>query len=235
MASAINTLLREIHRIRLHLRELHNEIENQPRKHKAHLARIAKNEQTLKDALDQIKSLKAANGARELQMKSTAQQLQKFEKQMSDMKTPKEVEAKETEIASAKLNIQALEDSILSAFTDIEEKTAKIPPLEEQVKKAKADFAKFETESKEHLEKLQTEMKRAEAELKSVDSKMPEAIRGQYDRLFKAHGPDALAAVKDRSCGNCHTAVTAQNLHELVQGRFIYCNSCGRGLYLMED
>ena len=60
------------------------------------------------------------------------------------------------------------------------------------------------------------------------------AIKPLYARLVTGFGADALAAVKDRTCQHCHTAITIQQQHEIESGRFVTCRSCGRGLYLPE-
>ena len=45
---------------------------------------------------------------------------------------------------------------------------------------------------------------------------------------------DALAGVEKRTCTACYTEMTAQNLHDLKQGGFVMCKSCGRALYMLD-
>jgi uncharacterized protein len=235
MVATLNDVLREVHRLRKFLRDLQSELDNFPRLKKAHLAKIAKHEQTLKDAQDAVKHLKAANHDREVSIKATHTQLKKYEGQLPDMKHPKEIEAKQTEIANAKKTIQQLEEQVLTGITEIEERSAKLPHLEDQLKKTKTDFAAFESESKDRQDRMLREKKSAESELKKAEVHLPSAIHVSYGRLVAAHGPDALAVVTERICGNCLTSVTAQNLNELKQGRLLFCNSCGRVLYVNEE
>jgi len=235
MPNTLNNVLREIHRLHRLLRDLKAEIDSQPRKRKAYQGKLAKHELALKEAQDGIKAIKVANAERELQLKSSSQQVAKFEKQMDDMKSPKEVEAKQTEIATAKACIQQMEDEILSGLSELDTRVARIPALQEQVVKTKAEVADFESEAKEHMERWQSETTRAQAELKQSEVHLPPAMRSFYDRLVKAHGSDSLAPIKNRNiCGNCLTAVTNQTINELLQARFQSCPSCGRGLYLEE-
>ncbi len=232
MTATLNDVLREVHRLRKFLRDLQNEIDGLPRLKKAHEAKLARQEQNLKSAQDAIKHLKAENHEREVSLKSTHQQLQKYEKQMPDMKSPKEIEGKQTEIAAAKAAILQLEEQILASITEIEDASAQIPALEQLVKKAKAEFAAFEADTKERQERLLREKKGAETELKQAEVHLPAIIQTAYQRLVAAHGADALAMVNARICGHCLTSVTEQNLNELRQGRLLYCNTCGRLLYL---
>jgi len=227
----IATVFRELHRLRRHLRDLRAEIERIPRLLKAHEAKITKQDQALKQAQDDLKHLKVNTHDKEVNLKTTTQLLTKYEKQLNDMKSPKEVELKEKEIATSKKTIAELEEQILAAMAEIDERTAKMPELDKALKSAKAEYSAFEKESKERYERLAGEIKLTEDKLKKQEVHLPATIRGTYDRLVKAYGSDALAMVQKCSCGYCHTSVTAQNVSELMQGRFVACNSCGRMLY----
>ncbi len=219
---SLNNVLSEIHRLRKHVRDLQAEIDGLPRLKKAHEAKVARHEKALKDAQDAIKQGRAATNAAEVSLKANHQQLLKYDKQMNDLKTPKEVEGKQKEIAATKAEVQKHEEEIFAGMTNVEEKVTKLPPLEEQVKKAKAEFAAFEADFKERQERLLREMNLAQTELAKVDSELPPQFRSQYDRLVKAHGPDALAAVNGSVCSQCHTSVTQQNKNELRRTAFSF-------------
>jgi predicted nucleic acid-binding Zn-ribbon protein len=234
MSAQLPTVLREAHRLRRHLRELGEEIDRLPRTLKAHQAKVAKQEQALKEFLDGVKHLKVDLHDKETRLKAAGQQLAKYERQLSDMTTPKEVEARQTEIANTRTLIAGLEEQILAGMGDLDDRTAKAPEHEGLLKKAKADLATFAAESKERQDRLAREKKQAEEELTKIEAQIPDDVRGQYDRLVNAYGADALAAVKGRSCGQCRSAVTSQNLHELLAGKFLCCGTCGRALYLAE-
>jgi predicted nucleic acid-binding Zn-ribbon protein len=232
--STLPALFREIHRLRRHLRDLQTEIDRIPGTRKARQAKVAKQEQALKDFQDGIKHLKVELHDKEVRLKGAGQQLTKHERQLSDMTTPKEIGAMQTEIANSKALIAQLEDEILAGMADLDERTAKVPEFDASLKKAKQELAGVETEMSERLERLTREKKLAEEELQNAEAQLPAAALGQYDRLVKAYGPDALAAVTERICGQCRSAVTAQNIHELLAGHFLCCNNCGRALYLSE-
>lgn len=231
MAIPLPTLLREIHRLRRHLRDLQAELDRLPVALKARQTRLAKQEQALKDHLDGIKHLKVDTHEKEVRLKSAGQQLAKYERQLSDMTTPKEVEAKQTEIANTKTLVGQLEEQILEGMSDLDDRNAKTPEFEAQVKKAKDDLAAFQNEMGERTERLMREKKLAEEELKSNQAQLPNEVRDKFDRLVKAYGADALAEVADRVCGQCRSTITAQNVNELSAGHFLCCNNCGRALY----
>jgi uncharacterized protein len=234
MSDSIPVLFREIHRLRRHLRDLKKEIDLLPVSLKAYQNKVVKQEQALKDAQDGIKKQKVAINEKEVSLKSANQLLVKYEKQANDLKTPKEVEAIQTEIANTKKHIAQLEEEALAKLAGLDEMNAKLPSFDEQLKKAREQLKAFESEMGERRERLNGEMKLAEAELKACEAKIPAAVRGAYDRLIKSFGAEALSGVKGRSCSQCNQSVSAEQVSELTMGRFVCCSNCGKAFYLIE-
>jgi predicted nucleic acid-binding Zn-ribbon protein len=225
-------ILRELHRLRKHLRDLQTEIERAPRLLKAHQAKLAQQEAGFRDAQEGLKRLKVAVHENEVSLKSTHQQLTKYEKQLNEVTSKREMDGKQSEIAQARQRLDELETKILEGMTEIEERTTRLPEQEKHAQQARAEFAEFEKGQQARLARLQQEKGNAEKELAATEAKLPADIRSQYARLAKAHGADALAVVTDRTCMHCRTGITAQQQNELEGERFVTCKSCGRGLYL---
>jgi uncharacterized protein len=234
MSANLSSVLREIHRLRRHLRDLRSQVEGLPRLKKAHQAKVARHEQLVKDAHDNVKRLKSANHEREVDLKATHQLLSKYERQLNDMTTPKEIEAMQHEIADARVRIGKLEEEILNGMTEIDEFVAKVPAIDELLKKAKAELANFDADAKDREDRLNREAKLAQVELQKVEEQVPPPVRTQLDRLIKAHGADALAGIKerDRTCSQCLMTITVSGVHELRVNHLVCCNNCGRVLYL---
>jgi predicted nucleic acid-binding Zn-ribbon protein len=229
----LSPLLHEIHRLRKFIRDAQAEIDRAPKVHKAHQAKVAAQEKALTDAKEDLKKRKAAILTGEAQIKSLNQALKKHEKQLEELSTPRDIEAKQHDITNTKELIAKQEDEILVGMTEVDERTAKLPEFEAAVTKAKADFATYEKESAERIAGLKSEAAAATKKLAEEEAKLPDKIRGQYDRIVKAHGADALAAVENQSCSQCRVGITAQMQMELQKGtECIYCRNCGRALYL---
>jgi uncharacterized protein len=229
----LNPLLRELHRLRKLVRDAQAEIDRGPRVLKAHQTKLSGQEKALADAKDALKHRKADVLTGEATIKSLHQSLAKHEKQLDSLADPRQIEAKEHDIANTKELIVKTEDELLTAMTDVDERTAKVPDLEAAVTKAKADFAVYEKEAAERIVRLKDEVKTATAALAAEEAKIPPAIRGQYDRLVKAHGADAFAAVENQTCTHCRVGITQQGLADLRAGNeFICCRNCGRAQYM---
>jgi predicted nucleic acid-binding Zn-ribbon protein len=228
-------VLREIHRLRRHARDLQDQVERGPRTLKAQQAKVARQEELLKEAHDAIKHLKVHTHEKEVTLRGKVQQASKHEKQLNEVKGKKEYDALQAEIAAEKRACGELEDEILADMVETEERTAKLPELEKAVQQAKEEADRFEQESQGRQASLTEQLNEVIAKLKQVENSLPEDARALYERLSAVHGEDALAAIHVRTCTACYTEITAQNYNELLQGQLVTCKSCGRIVYLPEQ
>jgi len=228
------TILREIHRLRRHAKELQEEIERAPRLLKAHQGKVARQEETFKEAHDTIKHSKVATLEKEAALKTTHQQIAKFQKQLNEAGGKKEYDALQAEISSARREAARLEDQILEGMSRTEELTARVPEQEKAVQQAKKEATQFENDVKARHDGLVDQLRQAQEQLKAAEDQLPPTIRAQYDRMVSSRGEDALASVQGRTCTACYTEITAQSYNELLIGHFVICKSCGRMVYLPE-
>ncbi len=185
MATPVTPILRSCHRLRKFLRDLQSEIDLGPRVLKLKQTWLAQEEAANKEAHDAIKRLKLKLKDDEGTLKQTEQQLDKHERQLFEVTTMKEIEAKRSEIANTKTKKGALEDAILAAMTEIEERTTNLPKDDKRWADAKAEFKQFEIDGKERYESLLQQQKAAQEELVAAEATLPAEVRPTYDRLVK--------------------------------------------------
>jgi predicted nucleic acid-binding Zn-ribbon protein len=231
MSTPITSILRECHRLRRFRRDLQSEIDLGPRVQKLQQAELDKQKEIHKTAYDTITQLKLKLKADEGTLKQVEGQLDNLHTRSLQVTTMREMDATRSEIAQANEKKSKLEDAILATMTEIEERTADLPNVEQRWKNAQAEFAKQQQEGKERLELLQRELKTAGEELEKQDASLPANVKSTYASLVKTHGPEGLAAVKDKVCRSCRTTLTAQKFIELQNGAFLTCQNCGKALY----
>jgi predicted nucleic acid-binding Zn-ribbon protein len=229
--STLSTALRECHRLRKHLKALQEEIALGPRVAKAQQAALDREEQAHKEARETITKLKLRQRDEEGSLKAVETQLAKSEKQLNDTANQKEYSAKQSEIEQAKAKKATLEDAILATMGEIEERTAALPAVDKRWADAQAEFKQQQQEGRERLERLQADQVASQADLAKYEAELPPKVRSVYDAQVKGHGPNALAAVKDKVCLGCRTALTQQKAMELAGGQFVACSNCGKLLY----
>jgi predicted nucleic acid-binding Zn-ribbon protein len=230
-------IFRELHRLRRFAQGLQEQLARIPLQLKAHQARLAKQEQLLRDAQEHVKHLKVTASDKEKALKSMHDKIARFEKQVNDVSSKKEYDALQLEIAHAKVECGRLEDEILAALTDSEERAAALPDVEKAVAQARADWAKVEADTGPRKIDLEKQLKETQQQLRTVEATIPTTptdLRAQYNRTIASFGADGMAAVHGRICDNCHTEITVQAANELAQEKFVVCKSCGRILYLPE-
>ena len=231
---SLTATLRECHRLRKHLKNLQEEIDRGPRVLKIQQNRLAEEEQEYKDHFETIKKLKLKQRDDEGTLKQTETRLAKLEQQLVGISVQKEYDAKQSEIRQAREKKEALEDAILTTMGEVEEKTTAIPAVEKKWADAQAEFQQFQEEAKERLARLKADQAESQALLSKTEAAIPPKEKSTYDFLVKAHGPNALAAVRNKFCEGCRTSQTEQRMLELQAGVFRLCETCGKMLYIAE-
>jgi uncharacterized protein len=233
--SAVMSALRECHRLRVHLRNLQAEVERGPVVRKSRQDDLDAERREHHDHHDAILKLKLKQREDEGTLKQTETRLAKLELQLNEAANQKEYAAKQSEIDQAKAKKAGLEDAILAAIMEIEEKSAAIPAVEQKWADAQAEFAQFQVEAAERLERLKEDQGGSLADLARHEAVLPVDVKATYDAVVKARGPDALAAVKARVCQGCRTTMTEGRFWELSRDSvFMTCSSCGRIAYPVE-
>jgi predicted nucleic acid-binding Zn-ribbon protein len=226
--------LREAHRLRRHLKDLKDQIDRLPRQLQAQQARVAYQEETLRQAQDAIKRLKVTTLEKEVDFKSKNQDIVKHQRQLNQAESKKEYEALQHEIAQDKVACQRLEDEILAAMEATEQQAAELPGLEAALKQAREEHTQVERGMESRRASLAEQLAQAQRQLQEVERSLPDDVRAQYERLIGHRGEDALSAVLNRTCTACYTEITAQTANQLLMGQFVVCKNCGRILYLPE-
>lgn len=228
-------ILRELHRLRRHAKDLQTEIERLPRQLNAQKGKVVRQEEALKQAQEAIKKLKVSIHEKETTLKAKHQEIAKREKQRNEnVANKKEYDALGHEIATARQLCSQLEDEALAAMTEVDEKTGRLPELEKALKQAKEEVTNFDATCKKRQAELVEMLKGVQQNIQETDATLADDIRAQYQRLVAFKGEDAMSQVQGRTCVACYTEITAQQQNELGQGLFVVCKNCGRFLYLGE-
>jgi len=234
MTQAVSPVLRECHRLRRHLRDLQSEIDLGPRVLKIQQQALAAEDAAHKEHHDAIRRWKLKQKDDEGGLKTTEARLLKVQTDLNSATSKKEFDAKNVEIATASARKGELEDAILTAITEVEDRTAAIPAVEAKWADAQRAFKQQQTEAADRLTRLEADKVESAAALAVAEAKLPPECRNQYNRIVKSYGPDGLAPVHGRTCMNCKTSLTEQQKTSLLGGAFLCCPQCGRALYLQE-
>ena len=229
--SSVPATLRECHRLRTHLRDLQAEIDRGPRVMQTWRDDLETARQEHAAHYEAITKAKLKQREDEGSLKQTDVRLAKLEEQLAGIGVAKEYAAKEHEIAHAKTKKGELEEAIFASMTEVEERTAAIPAVEAKWAEAQAEFAQFEVDAAERLERMKADMEASAADLARADATLPPEVMPTYQTIVRAKGPDGFAAAKARVCQGCRTSMTETEFTELKKGTFRTCTTCGRMQY----
>jgi uncharacterized protein len=233
---AVNAaVLRQLHRIHRQLADLHERLERGPKQIRARTAAVAQVEEQLTRSQADIKAARVAADQKQLQLKSAEGKIGELKIKLNQATTNREYQALKDQIAADEMATSVLEDEILEALEKIDVLKGMVPEAEKLVAKAKDDLAKLQQHVRAEEDSLRADIKRLEGELRQTETSLPDDFREVYQRVVKAKGPDAMAAIEGGSCGGCYQQLTINVINEINMGRVVLCKSCGRVLYLPEE
>ncbi|HEY0982752.1 zinc ribbon domain-containing protein [Schlesneria sp.] len=232
--SSISAGMRQLHRLRIKLREISDQLERGPRKIAARKQLIEKKKEEIEAQRNKLKQMKLAADQKNLQLKSSEGRIYDLSGKLNAAASNREYEALRSQIAADTMAKSVLEDEILEALD-------KVDVIQMEIKKAESDITTIESELQTLVQEvnskeagLKEQAAALEVEIAQAEEILPPDIVPQYRRLVQAYGADALAPVVNKSCSECYVSLTAQVYLELRAGRVRFC-TCGRLMYVAEE
>ena len=193
---------------------------------------FAREEQTLKDKENSLKSLQLARKEREIDMGAKEKEIKKYQTQLLQIKTNKEYLSLQKEIEGLKADNAVLEDDILESMEKIDKVKAEIAEEKEKLaaeeKKLKEEIGKIDREIKDIDERIAS----SEKERSQLCSNVEKGLLARYERILKAKQGLALVPLVGESCGGCHRVLPPQVINDIrMRDKIITCEFCARLLY----
>jgi predicted nucleic acid-binding Zn-ribbon protein len=158
--------------------------------------------------------------------------LSRYRDQLMAVKTNKEYQAMQHEIAAAEADVRSAEDRILDCMEAAETLTAELQQAEETLaaEQVAIDEEKAQLEAERtKLEKWRSEASTERATL--VDQISPEALT-VFEHIARARKGVAMARAHDGHCTECHVRLRPQSYNDVRRNEnLIQCESCMRILY----
>lgn len=227
--------LRELHRIHRQLTDLRERVARGPKQVKAAEANRARCEQQLEESKQAFTKARVAADDKQLQLKQREDRIVDLKGKLNAANSNKEYQALKEQIAADEQANSVLSDEILEMLEKIDQLQIEVGKSEETLSKVKVETDKVIARVNEEQVKLNSELERVTAELRTAEAALPSDFKSDYDRIAKSRGEDALAQVDGEVCSGCYHTITSQMLNELYMSRPVFCKSCGALLYLPED
>lgn len=227
--------LGKIHRLHLKREGTQTRLERGPKQIKARENLIATKHQELEEARSAHKKLKMKADELSLQLKTNEARIEELKLRLNAAASNKEFNIIKGQIDADTVSNSVLEDEILEALEKVDDSTAALAAMEQGVKDAEEQTRQAIQQVSDAEPGLRDESAQLNELIREAETTIPAKVSEQYRRLVQTHGAGAMADVTNSVCGNCYVTITPQMMVQLRTGTVIFCNSCGRMLYLSDD
>lgn len=233
--AATGDVLRTLHRIHRQLSDLRGRLERGPKQIAARNRNVEQLAASLEKAREDAKKARMAVDSKQVDLKASENKILDWKSRLNACSTNKEYQTLLDQIAAAEMAGSVLSDEILEALEAIDQLDEAVRQAEERLDKSRRELQRVEKEVAEAAVGIRADIERLEGELRQAEAALPEDCRGDYQRVVRAKGAEALAAVDGDFCGGCYQQITANMQNRVALGQAVFCNSCGRLLYLAES
>lgn len=189
-------------------------------------------ESAIKKLEMELASNLSARRKAEIDLKAAEEQSAKYNKQLTYVKTPKELDAVNHEIEAAQMRASGFEETVLELM-DAESR------LSGDLEALKKKSAQQETESSEQETRLGVLKTENDALLKNLGqdrivaaNALEEEIRETYEWIMSKNTGSAVARLDGEACTGCGGILVPHLVVEIRQGRTLsQCTHCHRYLY----
>ncbi|HEX9366156.1 MAG TPA: C4-type zinc ribbon domain-containing protein [Vicinamibacterales bacterium] len=162
--------------------------------------------------------------------------LSKYKGQLTELKTNKEYQTMQHEIATAEQAIRSLEDRVLERMEEAEALTGELKAAEAELKTQQAAIAAERKTLEAEASALQRAAdEKSSARVAAAKELSPAALK-LFEHVSKQRKGLAVAEARDGGCTVCHVRMRPQMFNEVRRGEnLIQCESCLRILYFLPD
>ena len=225
----------------IQLQQLETEIDTMRRRiaeipalQEAMTTRLANQQAAVDTAKQQLADSQAARREIEKEVAAVQTRLSRYKDQLMEVKTNKEYQAMQHEIASAQDGIRAQEDTILERMEEAEALTATLKSAEAELKRQEAAISAERTVLEAEVGELQREADEKQGARASVAAQISAPALRLFEHVARQRKGQALAEARHGICTVCHVRLRPQIFNEVRRNEsLIQCESCLRILYFV--
>lgn len=172
---------------------------------------------------------------KELELATNAEGVKKLNGQLFSLKTNKEFQLMQQQIADAKADGAVIEEKILIFFEESDKIKALIDLENKKLKEEENISLQQKKAIQSRSEEIAARLSQLDAQRKQIIPDIDPKMLQEYEKILHSRAGLAMVTVKDNSCGGCHMLVPPQviNLIKMYE-HIITCEVCNRILYIKE-
>lgn len=158
--------------------------------------------------------------------------LSKYKGQLMEVKTNKEYQAMQKEMATAEHDVRAHEDTLLEHMEQAETLAAELKEAEAALKAEQAIVARDHKVLEAESAEIEQELVRLTAARTEVIATLSRDVLALFERVAHGRKGVAVAEARDGLCTVCHVRLRPQVFNEVRRNDALHqCDSCTRILY----
>ncbi len=214
---------------------LGNEKTAKPQEIGALLASFEAKKQGLAELEKKSLEIQRQRKEKELELATNAEAVKKLQGQLYSLKTNKEFQAMQQQIADNQADGSVIEEKILISFEESDKIKVRIEEENLRLKNEEKIFSEQKKKVELRVKEIDGRLSQLDALRKQVIPDIDPKMLREYERILHSRDGLAIAAVKDNSCGGCHMLLPPQviNLIKMYE-HIITCEMCNRILYINE-
>jgi uncharacterized protein len=194
--------------------------------------RVAERAATVDDVKARIAAAQIDRREIEKDLAAVQSRLSKFKGQLMDVKTNKEYQAMQKEMAVAERDVRSHEDRLLEYMEKAEVFAAELKTAESALKAEQAAVTKEQKGLDAERAQLEKELQRVTTERTGVVAKLSRDVLMLFERVAHGRKGVAVAEARDGLCTVCHVRLRPQMFNEVRRNDGLHqCDSCTRILY----
>ncbi len=228
-------VLDTLQRIDMELSQLEKNLREYPEKISDYESEIEASRKKLENSKKIKQEILVNKSGIELEILQNEDLIKTADQKLFEIKTHKEYEALQKQIADTKRKNSALEDNLLEQMVKLEGLESRISKEEEELANRENEYTDKIAGFKEKIEELKILYPPKIEEKVKIASGLTPDILSIYERVKKRNG-FVLAVARNEVCMGCYMHIPAQLFNEvLTLSRLIQCPSCQKFLYCEEE
>ena len=168
----------------------------------------------------------------ETELQDAKEKIEKYKRQLNDVKTNKEYSSLLKEIEEANAKIDSLEEEIIGEMLSADDIEKEIKAASKKAEEVQAELSRKKDAIFQEKNKAEEKLKDIESEKEQLLPKIPSDQMKLYKQISRTKNGIVLSPVTEEFCTMCHMRVRPQMVNELIaKTQIITCENCGRILY----
>lgn len=214
------------------LRDIKKELEDIPARKEEEQSRLQEHKDNLAEAEEAMKAEQAKIKELEIEVQSCKNQIEKYRQQQMTLKSNKEFQAMEGEIANVEARIREHEDSELVMMEDIEKARTNVASRRKDLEAEEEAVNQDVAELDRRMAGIEEQLAGLEARRTELLQNVPEDMLARYERILMRRDC-ALVPVNAGICSGCHMKLPPSvNQNIMKREDMVACDHCGRLLYI---